>query len=860
MVRPLLVWPLTTTPLARSKAGSGGAKFAVPSRGRQQQRLSPAFDAIRREFESQRLRLAASAAGAFPELVLVFEVIGTVEDFRVAIEAISELRWLADQLDDDFPPDKDFYGPKPDKGLPRRLYFITATPRGLDEVLSLWHRHVRGDVFPHGQKLWHRLFEQLHDVRPWGREDRLLATGALDAWAIEVQEGRAAVYAEVDLWFRGDPRSRRLAQGRTLAALADVGAEVVDGPALVEGAGVHMLLARLPAAAVRQLADDPECAIAHLAEIRTFRVASQAVATVRGPVAAMETPPGPLPEGTPVIAVLDGMPVENHVALRGRIRVDDPAGLAATVEVRRRNHGTAVCSTVIWGDLNAPDQPPTRPVYARPVLIPDAGDDESAPADRLFLDLIHGAVARLFEGDDPVAPEVAVINLSIGERNRIFDGLEVGPLARLLDYLSWHYKVLFIISAGNWPWRKEEFAHIGRVQLEQAQVRHPVLLRRLQELAAERMLLSPAESTNGLTVGALDADEGEPTLPPNYRGAWGDQQRVAPATYSRIGPGLRRAPKPDVLMPGGREPVEVWPGGPDSSWLQPYTGTALRQAAPGIRVAAPGRGAIPPTQGQRVDRGTSYAAPMLTHVAARASDALDALLVRHPDLFNRAPRAVWLKTLLVHGSSRQAQEEWISPIVEGDAGQRTHNKNRLLDRYVGHGPVSLERVLGCTEHRATVLAGGWLRGDQAHEYRFPLPASLLTVNGSFKRRLVATLTWLSPPWPSSAKYRGAALTLDGIAIPGLSFKGSERGDARHVGAGTVVHLVKHGQGLARFVRGQEIAVQVNCRGDAMQPLDQLIPYSLAVTLEVDARLEVDIYQEVDAHLRVSAGIEVAVPG
>ena len=47
-----------------------------------------------------------------------------------------------------------------------------------------------------------------------------------------------------------------------------------------------------------------------------------------------------------------------------------------------------------------------------------------------------------------MAPAVRVINLSLGNRFQPFDR-ELSPLARLLDWLAWKYKVLFVVSAGN---------------------------------------------------------------------------------------------------------------------------------------------------------------------------------------------------------------------------------------------------------------------------------------------------------------------------------------------------------------------------------------------------------------------------
>jgi hypothetical protein len=57
-------------------------------------------------------------------------------------------------------------------------------------------------------------------------------------------------------------------------------------------------------------------------------------------------------------------------------------------------------------------------------------------------------VVRLKGGADPAAPNVIVINASLGDRNKPFTGRMSG-WARVVDYLSYAYGLLFVISAGN---------------------------------------------------------------------------------------------------------------------------------------------------------------------------------------------------------------------------------------------------------------------------------------------------------------------------------------------------------------------------------------------------------------------------
>lgn len=67
------------------------------------------------------------------------------------------------------------------------------------------------------------------------------------------------------------------------------------------------------------------------------------------------------------------------------------------------------------------------------------------------MDLVHRCFVRMFEGDGsspPAAPSVRVINLSIGDPARMF-ARQLSPLARLLDWLTFKYNRIVVVSAGN---------------------------------------------------------------------------------------------------------------------------------------------------------------------------------------------------------------------------------------------------------------------------------------------------------------------------------------------------------------------------------------------------------------------------
>lgn len=79
--------------------------------------------------------------------------------------------------------------------------------------------------------------------------------------------------------------------------------------------------------------------------------------------------------------------------------------------------------------------------------------EEGIPDDHMLIDTLHRAIKRMMEGagESPAtAPNTKVINLSIGDPVRQLTGI-MSPIARLLDFLAYKYKILFIISAGNHP-------------------------------------------------------------------------------------------------------------------------------------------------------------------------------------------------------------------------------------------------------------------------------------------------------------------------------------------------------------------------------------------------------------------------
>lgn len=221
----------------------------------------------------------------------------------------------------------------------------------------------------------------------------------------------------------------------------------------------HSILGELPRSAVQEIVNNPSAKLVKCDYVMFFRPVGQMAAGKRYPEGEPEPyiplAQRPLPTQPPVVAILDGLPLANHQLLAGRLVIDDPDDWGSNDSAAERVHGTAMASLVVHGDLNSDASALSSRVYVRPIMKPLIGFDppliECMPDDVLPVDLIHRAVRRLFEGDGddgPVASTVKVINVSIGDPCRQFDRA-MSPLARLLDWLSVKYRVLFVVSGGN---------------------------------------------------------------------------------------------------------------------------------------------------------------------------------------------------------------------------------------------------------------------------------------------------------------------------------------------------------------------------------------------------------------------------
>ena len=849
---PLLVFPDPLYSERLKRPGSGGRKVKVPDAQQQASRLAPQFQHLQEAMEKQRLILQSTSLGIQPEKTLVLETVGSVERFINAVKRISGLEWLGElELIDIYPGDGFEDERDPDKKLTGQLFLIMTDQRALAELQSLfdnWRKDPEAK-FPKGLAPLKDAFRHLRTIRPWDAQDRIRDTGLCDDWKERIQNGQETVPFEVELWYRNDPKRRQTAEAYLENVVQTLGGEITSQCVIPEIA-YHGVLGRIPIKEVSEVLSQVDT----LANFRLFQcedimyVHPVGQCAIRMAEDMTETQNiGELddrerPKGEPIVALFDGLPLTKHRLLDGRLIVDDPDGFESAYQAGERVHGTAMASLICHGDLNERQVSLERAVYVRPIMQPRRGFDgrfteEAIPEGILPVDLVHRAVRRLYEsdgGETPVAPSVRVINLSVGDRSRPLDRM-MSAWARLLDWLSWTYNVLFVVSAGNHP-PDIELLNVPRAGFRNltAEQREHAVIEALALDTRHRRLLSPAETLNGLTVGASHADASNPAqnrnnlIDPFTR-------REIPSVFSAHGPGYRRIIKPDILLPGGRQ------------FLQEKLGNTHRNAVlettsffspPGQCVAAPG--AQGELDGTWYMRGTSNAAALASRWANCLYEVLERLRTEFGEQIPSEYDTVLIKALLVHGADWMDIRTLYESCLRNPQNSRTFRE--YVTRFIGYGFADVTKVIACTDQRVTIMGFGKLGDGQAHEFRLPLPPSLSARN--VKRRLTITLAWLTPVNSRHHRYRIAHLWFDpkNNVIPDRI-----DADGRAVQRGTVQHEVLEGEQAADFQDGDAIVIKVNCRADAGD-IPESIRYGLAVTLEVAE--DITIYQEVRERLYV----------
>jgi len=831
----------------RAKRTSGFSKIQMPTFSRQSSRLAPKMAAL----NSTLITLQQTAVGIEPEKALVFELAQDVQAFYTAVKHLGDGIELIFDAPDDIAVNDDFYVIDKDKetgevvrredkhSFGGKVYCVLTNAGALREMLRLWELYIQDPQtqFPRGKTGLRNVFDCLIDIHEWSYKERIEETGVLDAWSRDLLDSELEnVKCEIELFFRSSPAVRQQREEDLTERISTLGGMVL-GRSVIAEISYHAILAELPRGAIdKVIKKDTNISLLTAEQIMFFRPVGQVVKSIESTdvTQSINIPYANNIQDEAIIALFDGLPQENHPFLNNRLIVDDPEDYESLYTVHARKHGTSMASLIALGDLSETVHQATHKIYVRPIMKPTQvlhSTIEEVPNDVLLVDKIHEAVRRLYETDAGAVAStvtVKVINLSIGISYRQFDRT-MSPLARLLDWLSYKYHVLFIVSAGNHDIdinigiNFEDFAVLDMSKRDEK------IIEFINDNAYKCRLLSPSESINALTIGAT-FDDGT-TLADNPRFLLPCSDGML-SPISAIGKGINNSIKPDLIYPGGRNTIMENPRSPEG-----YKWRTSSLNEPGTVSAAP----FAPGDNMKVaySFGTSNSAAMISHETFRCYDTLLEVFAESSRDIPEEHIALLIKTMLVHGA------EWGD--LKGKIAQTLGFTNRsqyqdVIHKFIGYGKPNIDRAIECAKKRITLISYGELNNEAAHLYDLPLPFDFSTERVS--RRLTATLSYFTPIVASKQQYRSAHLWF--AVENGKKHLLDKRVDAsdKAVSRGSVQHEIFENDEIVVWGEDDGVQIKVNCRAAADERLTDAIPYALMVSFEINSDIDVDVYTKI----------------
>lgn len=420
-------------------------------------------------------------------------------------------------------------------------------------------------------------------------------------------------------------------------------------------------------------------------------------ALVRTDVQELGETPTP-PDGAPGIVVLDSGIAAGHPVLAPTVG-DAQSFLPGAGAADTDGHGTFVSGIALYGDVadclrNRRFAPELR-LFSGRVL------DHRARGDPPLIENQVEQAVRYFVEEYGCR----VFNLSYGDLNKPYRSRHVAGLAVTLDALSRELGVLFIVPTGNYDgdedgprdWRAE---YPGYLTPESA------------------ALLDPAPALNALTVGSLARHERDARWPddPGYRPVARTEQ---PSPFTRCGPSVNRAIKPDLVDYGGNVTVDVRTGRRIMGQQGVGELSTARDFAAGNPFAE--------------DAGTSFAAPHVANAAAR-------IFAMFPDASVDLCRAL----LVAHARTPPACADLFSD--DADA----------LRNVTGYGLVDRSALYRSLDGCVTLWAEERIENRRHHFYEIPIPDEFWSA-GRRGRELTVALAFRPPVRTTRIDYRAVSI-------------------------------------------------------------------------------------------------------
>lgn len=579
-------------------------------------------------------------------------------------------------------------------------------------------------------------------------------------------------------------------------------------------------------------------------------------------VSLVDLPPVPLPEDTfdllqqinipdplpkvpqngPVACIVDSGVLAGHPLLRGTVvsEYDFDSGENTTVDLN--GHGTQVGGVIVYGDIarriQGNEWSPQVNLLSAKVLRNEHNPFDPDNSRAVFPDE-ERVEEQLKQAIEFIHSEYGcrVFNLSLGHGDRVYYGGRQLPWAELVDELARTLDIVIIVAAGNVsdPVIPDEHnSNLFQVEVSKS-LKRP-----------EHKLIDPATSALSVTVGAV-ARRDDPSalnLGMNLAGS----ARGCPSPFTRCGPGVAGAIKPELVAPGGNFAVDTIAG--SLNWRK----NDVNLGEPTLNRNYVSSNLL------RAVCGTSISAAVVSHIAARMEASLENQL-------NERPSQNLIRALLL--SSAKVNKNVIESL--GD------RQSDMLDQ-VGYGEPNVEYCWS-SSNRVSLLTEDVVDYRTFHVYSLVVPEEFLEERGN--RSISVSLAYDPPSRLSRQDYIATAMWLEifgGLTTEQVfEYRSSYQGDGKpptvpdrnklnfNPGGQTIrmstvqKRTWRSNQGTMFLNRpdpsgNASLHIFVGCQPRFPNPLgEDSQRYAMIVTLEHDSQ-NVDIYNEIRTNLRTRARI------
>ena len=425
----------------------------------------------------------------------------------------------------------------------------------------------------------------------------------------------------------------------------------------------------------------------------------------------------PVSADGPLACVVDSGVVAGHPLLSGVVIAEEDFDSGESTPVDQHGHGTQVGGLIVYGDIarciHTNVWEPRVGLCSAKILHNEPETGRARFSDEQRVEEQLKRAIKYFHKEYGCR----VFNLSIGNEDQLYEGGRQFPWAELLDELARQLDIVIVVSAGN----------VSNPDIPTATNSHQFQERVAQNLhLPTHRLVDPSTAALCLSVGAIARSDYTDKNLPKWETQLAASTQGCPSVFTRCGPGVAGAVKPEVVAPGGNLAVHEIAG------KVKWRGNKIQLGEPTLnRNFASERALIAAT-------GTSVAAAHVTHIAAR----MEAILRRQ---LERSPSQNLVRALLVNSAR-----------VDDNVEDYFERQSDVLNT-VGYGQPSVE-YCSSSGNRVTLIAEEKLEHRSFDVYSLVVPEEFLEEKG--KRSVSVTLAYDPPTRLTRQDYIATAMWLE----------------------------------------------------------------------------------------------------